>query len=255
MTKSRGGRQSKRNGTNLWENEEMVGKICWVLRVDVNLSSGPPPHCCPFTLCVYIRDFPQIHCGYNKNFYVPGQELFLFLVTSFALSNWTISYFSLKVKGKPGNLETTFWPFLQMLHLQLSFFEEIKGGHYCSICWYLPSMSTMYVHKVHQLHHAQNVHSWNSSKWRKPKQVHYIYVIVLGVRDHISIWPIHPSFACYVHYVHHDHDVQLSIVASILIGAGMLWGCVTVVPSGQDLLHCFGSPDHCPAEPPSAEPH
>ena len=103
-----GGRQSKRNGTNLWENEEMVGKICWVLRVDVNLSSGPPPHCCPFTLCVYIRDFPQIHCGYNKNFYVPGQELFLFLVTSFALSNWTISYFPLKVTEKTGNLETNF---------------------------------------------------------------------------------------------------------------------------------------------------
>ena len=102
MTKSRGGRQSKRNGTKLWENEEMVGKICWVLRVDVNLSSGPPPHCCPFTLCVYIRDFPQIHCGYNKNFYVPGQELFHFLVTSFALSNWTISYFPLKVTEKNG---------------------------------------------------------------------------------------------------------------------------------------------------------
>ena len=142
MTKSRGGRQSKRNGTNLWENEEMVGKICWVLRVDVNLSSGPPPHCCPFTLCVYIRDFPQIHCGYNKNFYVPGQELFHFLVTSFALSNWTISYFPLKVtEKKRGILRPTFWPFLRMLHLQSSFFEEIKGGHCCSTCRDLPSMS------------------------------------------------------------------------------------------------------------------
>ena len=152
-------------------------------------------------------------------------------------------------------MRPTFWPFLQTL--QSSLFEEINGGHYCSICRDLPSMSncplcmsTRFTNSI-----VPKMSIVGSLLIGENPSRCTIYVIALGVRDHISIWPRHPSFVHYVHYVHLDHHFQLSKVASILIGAGMLWGCVTVVPSGQDLLHCFGSPHHCPTEPPSAEPH
>ena len=116
----------QRKRTNLSENEEMVRKICRVLCVDVNLSSRLL-HCCPFTLCVYIGDFPQIHCGYNKNFYVPGQELFLFLVTSFALSNWTISYFPLKVTEKNGgSWDQLLGPFCGCVICNHPFLKKLK---------------------------------------------------------------------------------------------------------------------------------
>ena len=69
------------------ENEEMVRKICRVLCVDVNLSSRLL-HCCPFTLCVYIGDFPQIHCGYNKKLFMCPRphRIFVALICTFSCS-------------------------------------------------------------------------------------------------------------------------------------------------------------------------